>query len=308
MLTSNGPATDFTYNGTGGAIDASDNPTTVNETGDITPNIVWPNYQGSASPFTYDGMDFDKNAFGGPGTGSAWLPANSSPHFATDEPIALPVFPSVGPGGEIAPTHIVLLDAMGQKVTMAIDGGLFYAFDPMNPFPADCPGFEDFLTAVSAPGITCIAFRSDVWTPPDTLGETYTCVSDWQTGWTDDNGDPIAAADSPKVIDGFDIPALTPIGTDTGPGVCVAATPPEPPPTPPTTTPGGGGNGSGTGGSGTGGTDSTAGTSGAPTLPATGAPTPALLLGALGLLAAGATVTLTTRRHSRPSTSPGART
>lgn len=294
MLTSNGPGADFDDNGTGSAIDASDNPTSVSYTGDITPEIVWPNYQGSASPFTYNGADYDNDLFGGSGSGSGWLPAGSAPFFATDQPIALPVFPTQGPGDEIAPTHIALLDAMGQKVTLAIDGALFLLIDPMNPFTTSCSGLEDFFAAVMVSGIDCIAFRADVWSPPDALGETYTCISDWQTGWTDENDAPIDPANSPTVIEGFDDPALTPIGQDTGPGVCVAATPPTPPdpPTPPTPpTPDGtdspGGN---TGGTGT-------GTGTAPTLPATGVGTPALAVAALALLGVGTAFTLTARRR-----------
>ena len=301
MLTSNGAATDYSANGTGGAIDASDNPTTVYDTGDITPNIVWPNYQGSASPFTYNGTDFDGALLGGPGNGSGWLPAGTEPFFVTGQPIALPIFPypDADPNGPYEPVHLALVNNNGLPATVAVAGEFFYQLDPMNPFPANCTGMNDFFTAVSFTGVECIAFRADVWSPPDTLGETYTCAANWYKGWTDGNDAPIDPANSPTVIDGYDLPALTPIGTDAGPGVCVAATPPEPPPTPPTTTPGSAGNGSGTGGSGTGGTDSTAGTSGAPTLPATGATTPALLLGALALMTAGAGVTLMARRRTR---------
>ncbi|MCZ7530641.1 MAG: hypothetical protein M5U31_10035 [Acidimicrobiia bacterium] len=197
ILTSNGPATDYQYNGTGGALDASGTPTTVNETGDISPQMVWPNYQGSASPLTYDGADYDADVTGGSGEGSGWLPAGSPPFFVSDAPSPLPIFPSVGSGGEIAPVHAVLLDGGGPGVTLYMDGALLSAFDPMNPYPATCAGLEDFLTAVGQSGINCVAFRADMWAPPSTLGETYTCATDWYTGWTDENGDPIAAADSP---------------------------------------------------------------------------------------------------------------
>ncbi len=62
---------------------------------------------------------------------------------ATDEPIALPVFPGVGPGGEIAPAHIALLDARrsanhhGHRRRPVRTPST-----PMNPFSADCRGLR----------------------------------------------------------------------------------------------------------------------------------------------------------------------
>lgn len=301
ILTANGAAANFTYTGTSGFVDASNNPTGDAYVLDIDPTVVWPNYQGTASPFTYDGIDFDVDVLGGSGKGSGWLPAGSAPWFASDSPIALPVFPSVGPGGEIAPVHAVLLDGGGgSTTTLYMDGALLYLLDAMNPFPATCAGLEEFFTSVDAPPLKCVAFRADMWAPPATLGETYTCAADWETGWTDGNGDPIDPAGKPTLIDGFEPPRLTPIGTDAGPGVCAAAPPPAP-----STPPGSDNPGTPTDPGGTGTGTTPAGTTGAvPTLPATGATTPALLLGALALLATGVGVTLTTRRRVRATVSP----
>ncbi|MCZ7530638.1 MAG: hypothetical protein M5U31_10020 [Acidimicrobiia bacterium] len=139
---------------------------------------------------------------------------------------ALAFYPNAG-SGSIYPTHTLLVNQGGLSATAYLDGALLALFDPMDPFPASCPGFDAFLAAAMQPGIDCVAFRADMWTPPAALGEQYTCATDWYTGWTDENGDPLDAI--PTVVDGFEPPALTPIGTDTGPGVCPAYVPPEPP-------------------------------------------------------------------------------
>ncbi|MCZ7530642.1 MAG: hypothetical protein M5U31_10040 [Acidimicrobiia bacterium] len=227
ILTANGPGNDFSYTGTSGFVDALNDPASDAYTLGEDPAVVWPDYQGTASPFAYDGADFSGDFWGGSAPGSMWLGVGGPPSSATSEPIALADFPGVGQGGEIFPAHLALLESGPLRITMAIDGGLFSAFDPMNPFSADCAGLQDFLAMVGQSGIDCVAFRTNVWAPPASVGEQYTCAADWYTGWTDGNGDAIDPSSEPTIIDGFDLPALTPIGTDTGPGVCTAATPPN---------------------------------------------------------------------------------
>ncbi len=298
ILTANGAGNDFTFTGLGGFVDSTDNPTTdPSIPGAFPPDVAWPLYQGTASPLSLDGTDYTASTDGTPGTGSTWAGGGSPGLFVTSGDDRLPRFPNDG-GGTIYPTHAVLANRGGQLATAYLDGALLALLDPMNPFPATCPGLDAFLAAVNQPSSGCVAFRADMWAPPDTLGEQFTCATNWFDDWTDENGDPLGA--SPIVVDGFLTPALTPVGVDTGPGVCPAYVPPDPPvpPTPPTTTPGGGGGGGGSGG----GTGSDAGTNpsgSVPTLPATGAGTPALALTALALLGAGTAFTLTTRRRTQ---------
>jgi len=295
ILTANGAGSDFTFTGLSGFVDSADNPTSdPSLAAAVPPDVVWADYQGTASPLSLDGTDYTASTDGTPGTGSTWAGGGSPGVFITGGDDRLPNFPRNG-GGTIYPAHSTLIEVNGQPATGYFDGALLYLLDPMNPFPASCPGFEAFMAAVSQPGIECIAFRADTWAPPDTLGEQYTCATDWYDGWTDENGDPLGAI--PTVVDGFSPPALTPVGVDTGPGVCPAYVPPEPPtpPAPPAPPGPDGPDGPGTG-AGTG-TGTGTGTGGVPTLPATGVGTSALALAALALLAAGAGFTLATRRR-----------
>ncbi|MCZ7530636.1 MAG: hypothetical protein M5U31_10010 [Acidimicrobiia bacterium] len=128
--------------------------------------------------------------------------------------------------------HAVLVDVYNEKATLYIEDTFLGILDPMNPFSADCPGFDALYATMTAPDpspITCDAFRADMWGPPGTLGETYTCAADWYVGWTDDNGDALDRAVSPTIIEGYELPALTLTGETTGPGACQAAPPPDPP-------------------------------------------------------------------------------
>ncbi|MCZ7530639.1 MAG: hypothetical protein M5U31_10025 [Acidimicrobiia bacterium] len=51
ILTANGAGNDFSFTGTSGFVDSSDNPTTdASVPGQYQPSVVWPLYQGTASP------------------------------------------------------------------------------------------------------------------------------------------------------------------------------------------------------------------------------------------------------------------
>lgn len=260
-------------------------------------------YQGTASPFEYDGTTFDADIPPETGSGGAawWAPHDGPPFYINGAPTGIPLWPNP-PDAPYRPVHAILGSAGGADLTIYVDSVVFGMLDPQNPFPADCPGFEALMDNVTGPGfVTCTAFRADMWAPPDVLGEQYTCASDWQTGWTGSDGSPIAG-DQPKLVDGAPNPALTPVGVNDGPGVCLSPAPPPPdPPTPPgpdPTGPGGGSGGSGTGGSGTG---SGAPGGSVPTLPATGIDLSAVL--ALAVLVAGTGLGLTALSRRRRVTS-----
>lgn len=293
ILTANGLGSDYTFAGYSGFVDASGNPTSDGNTvNGHAPALVWPLYEGSASPVTLDGVVYESDVPGGPGGsgGSVWLPAGDNPTFVDTDGTAIGAFPNAG-FGSVFPVHALVADDGSGGNTLYFDGALLSLLDPMNPFPATCQGFNDFLAAASQPTVDCIAFRAAMWAPPSTLGEQYTCASDWFEGWRDANDNPISQVIT--TADGFSPPSLTPVGVTDGPGVCASYLPPEPPtpPGPPTPPPPDGPDGPGTGGGGS-------GTGAVPTLPATGVGTPALALAALALLAAGTAFTITTRRRT----------
>ncbi len=237
-----GSGADYEFQGYGGFRDATDNPVGSDPDrasgGDYPdPGLTVARYQGSASPFTYGGTDFTGSVTGESGAGASWLPMQSGPLFVSGPPKPLPSFPAVGPAGQIASVHAVLLDAGAARATLFVDGALFSALNPSGPFDESCPGFEDFLTAVGAGGITCVAFGANVFSAPTKVGEDFTCEG-VQGNWTDSKGDPVG--EDPTITEGFEPPALTPIGVTTGPGVCVLAETAEPEPTttvPPTPVP-----------------------------------------------------------------------
>ncbi|MEZ5170192.1 MAG: LPXTG cell wall anchor domain-containing protein [Acidimicrobiia bacterium] len=307
---SNGDNRDYNFTGLGGFVDASDNPLGGDPTvaaGNVDPPEIRYTlatyYDGSASPFVFDGADYDTSPdFSGSGAHWWAIDGDDAPAWIQTGHAPVPGLPSTGPAG-IPSVHGVLVDVFGEKATLFVEDTFLGMLDPMNPFSADCPGFDalyETVTAPDPPPITCDAFVADMWAPPNTLGETYTCAAGWYDAWTDENGDPIARADAPTVIDGYEIPALTLTGETTGPGVCAAAPPPGPPPDPPDPPfgpplpPPPGGGDTGAGGTGTG-----AGTGSVPTLPATGVGTPALLAVALGVLVVGTGLSFTARLSTR---------
>ncbi len=268
-------------------------------------------YQGTPSPFEYGGTTFDANIPPEPGSGGAawWSPHEGPPQFIEGSAAGIAWWPNPDQA-PFEPVHAALVTMGDRDITAYIYGSALGFVDPQNPVSADCPGFEGLMDLMLGPGfVTCHAFRTDMWMPPAVLGEQFTCVADWQTGWTDGDGNPISG-DQPQVVDGAPNPALTPVGVDEGPGVCTAAAPPPPPgppgpdPTPPgpDPTPSGpstGGNGSGNGlpGSGAGATGPV------PTLPATGIDLAAVLGLAAAFAVTGAGLTLLSRRARRAEAS-----
>lgn len=306
-----GPGDDYWFQGFSGFVDASDNPLGgVSVTsGYVEPEIryvVSTYYDGSASPFAFNGVDYDTNPDATPSeTGAVWLPIdnNDGPAWIQSGHAPIPGLPSMNSGG-VTPVHAVLVDVYGKKATLYIEDVFLGILDPTSPFSADCPGFDALYETITGPDpspITCDAFRADMWAPPDTLGETYTCAADWYLGWTDENGEALDRAGSPTIVEGYELPALTLTGETTGPGVCQAAPPPTPPTPPEPPTPNGpdgphaGNAGAGT----TPGGSAGAGAGTAPTLPATGVGTPALLMAASGVLAVGTGLSLSARRLRR---------
>lgn len=309
----NGNGYDYQFDGFYGFVDASDNPLFGEPT--VTPGYVDPPeiryavstlYDGSASPFALNGADYNTSPDAS-GTGAHWwaMDSNDGPAWIQSGHAPIPGLPSMDTGG-IPPVHAVLVDVYNEKATLYIEDTFLGILDPMNPFSADCPGFDALYATMTAPDpspITCDAFRADMWGPPGTLGETYTCAADWYVGWTDDNGDALDRAVSPTIIEGYELPALTLTGETTGPGACQAAPPPDPPTPPDPDNPGTptrpGDSGAGTrDGTTPAGTTPTGTTGTVPTLPATGATTPVLLLAA-ALLLVGGTVTTRVARSRR---------
>ncbi len=177
-----GTGDDYWFQGLSGFVDASDNPLGGDPT--VTSGFVDPPeiryavstlYDGSASPFVFKGADYNTNPDAPPSeTGAVWLAtdSNDGPAWILSGHAPIPGLPSMDTGG-ITPVHTVLVDIYGQKATLYIEDSFLGILDPMNPFSADCPGFDALYETLTGPDpspLTCDAFRADMWAPPDTLG------------------------------------------------------------------------------------------------------------------------------------------
>lgn len=306
VLQANGHGNDFTFTPNPGNFDGftdstgaplSSGSVTVT-TGFVDPSAVsffdpTPVYQGTPSPFRYGGTTFDANIPPLPGDGGAawWSPHDGPPEYITGASAGIPWWPNpTEPPFESV--HVALATFEDRDLTLYVYGSALGFVDPTSPFPANCTGIEDLLNLVAEPtSLTCHAFRADLWTPPDVLGEQFACAADWEGGWTDGNGDPIVNA-APSLVDGAPTPALTPVGVNDGPGVCEASSPPAPPGATPTgpvggSDPGDGGTGAGPGATG----------GAVPTLPATGIDLAAVLTFAALIAGTGFGLTVLGRRQ-----------